>query len=227
MQASSSGDGVSFFAVAPFPGTAGSGGQVPTYLSVRPLGGEEWLTEGLLPEAAPGSDEQVIGLTEDLARTILLAEEPLLAPGAELDARNAYVEDNATGSYRLLAPNIGSEELSFADATPGGARILFETKAELTPQMWRRRPEFTNLYEWNEAKPPGERVSLAGVLPTGEAPNGGSVAGSGWTRGAEIQLHLRPEGSADEFYTQDTISENGSRVFFSDVETGIVYHART
>ena len=108
VQASSSGDGVSFFAVAPFPGTAGSGGQVPTYLSVRPLGGEEWLTEGLLPEAAPGSHEQVIGLTEDLAGTILFAEEPLLAPGAELDTRNAYVEDNATGSYQLLAPNIGS-----------------------------------------------------------------------------------------------------------------------
>ena len=32
VQASPSGEGVSFFAVAPFPGTAGSGGQVPTYL---------------------------------------------------------------------------------------------------------------------------------------------------------------------------------------------------
>jgi hypothetical protein len=80
-------------------------------------------------------------------------------------------------------------------------------------------PGVTNLYEWNEAKPLGERVSLAGVLPNNEAPNGGSAAGPGGLAIAPKE----PGGSTSEFYTQNTISEDGARVFFSDVETGIVY----
>jgi hypothetical protein len=228
VQAAPSGDGVSFFAVAPFPGTAGSGGQVPTYLGVRSLGGDEWLTEGLLPAADPGSTDQVIGLTEDLARTILLAEEPPLVPGEPPhgpETRYAYVEDNATGSYQLLAANIGPGKLSFADATPGGSRILFETKAQLTANAV---PGTYNLYEWNEAKPPGERISLAGVLPDNKAPIGGSVAGPG---GLAVKTAdgLKPGGSTSEFYTQNTISEDGARIFFTEAfaETepgkGIVY----
>ena len=222
VQASPFGDSMSFFSIAPFPGIAGSGGQVPTYLSVYAPGGDEWLTEGLLPEAAPGSDEQVIGLTEDLAKTILLAEEPLLAPGAELGTRNAYVEDNATGSYQLLASNVGSEKLSFTDATPGDSHILFETKADLHTTNVAPAPGVTNLYEWNEAKPLGERVSLAGVLPDKEAPKGGSVAGPGGLAVKTLDGR-EPGGSTSEFYTQNTVSENGSRVFFTDVETGIIY----
>ena len=116
----------------------------------------------------------------------------------------------------------GLEKLSFADATPGGARILFETKADLHPTNVAPAPGVTNLYEWNAAKPPGERVSLAGVLPTGEAPNGGSVAGPGGPAAPKYSS-TTPGGSADDFYTQDTLSKNGSRVFFSDVETGTVY----
>ena len=220
VQASPSGDGVSYFAVAPFPGTAGSAGQVPTYLSVR-SSGDEWLTEGLLPEAGPGSHEQVIGLTEDLARTIVIAEEPPLAPGAGTGpgARNAYVFDDADQSYQLLAANIGSEKLSFAEATPGGGRILFETKAQLATANVAPAPGVTNLYEWNEAKPPGERVSLAGVLPGNEAPRRGSIAGPG---GPAIEPK-NPGGSASEFYTQNTISEDGARIFFTEQEKGVVY----
>lgn len=220
VQASSSGDGVSFFAIAPLPGTMGSAGQVPTYLGVRSPA-DEWLTGGLLPEAAPGAEEQVGGLTEDLAKTILLAEESPLTSGAVLGqgARNAYVLDNAGKSYQLLAPSIGFEKLSFTDATPGGSRILFETKAQLTANA---APGAYNLYEWDEARPPKERISLAGVLSTGIAPQGGSVAGPG---GPAINP-LQPGGSASEFYTQNTISEDGARIFFteaSSVGQGIVY----
>lgn len=218
VQASSSGDGVTFFAVAPFPGTAGSGGQAPTYLSVRSPD-DQWLTAGLLPTAAAGSDDQVVGLSEDLADTLLLAEEPPLVPGAEPGTRNAYVEDNAGSSYQLLASSIGFGKFSFADATPGGSRILFETKAQLTKNA---APGVYNLYEWNEAKPPGERVSLAGVLPGGEAPNGGTVAGPGGPAVPEYSSST-PGGSTDKFYTQNTISEDGSRIFFSDAGTGTVY----
>jgi len=218
VQASPSGAGVSFFSVAPFPGTAGSGGQVPTYLSARAPVGDDWLTEGLLPAADPGSHEQVIGLTEDLTSTILFAEEPVLVPGAEPGARNAYVEENGTGAYQLLAANIGYETFSFVDATPGGTRILFEATAGLPTANVAPASGVVNLYEWNEARPLGKRVSLAGVLPNNEAPKSGSVAGPGGPALGGVT-----GGATGQFYTQNTISEDGARVFFSDLETGIIY----
>ena len=167
-------------------------------------------------------------MTEDLTKSIVLAEEPPLVPGEPPhgpETRYAYVEDNATGSYQLLAANIGSAKLSFADATPGGSRILFETKAQLTANAV---PGTYNLYEWNEAKPPGERISLAGILPNGKAPIGGSVAGPG---GLAVKTAdgLKPGGSTSELYTQNTISADGARIFFTEAfaETepgkGIVY----
>ncbi len=218
VQGSPTGDGVSFFAVTPFPGTPGAP-QIPTYLGARPLDGDEWSTEGLLPEADPGqSGDGVIGLTEDLTKTILRAEEPLgsLVLGAIPGTPNAYVRDNATATYQLLAPNIGVEKLSFADATPGGTRVLFETKAQLTADA---TPGVSNLYEWDEAKSPGERLGLVGVLSSGKAPEGGSVAGPGGPA-----LPLKPGGSASAFYTQNTISENGDRIFFTEASgQGVVY----
>src|SRR5580700_1980923 len=218
VQGSPAGDDVSFFADTPFLGTPGAP-QIPTYLGVRSIGGNEWSTEGLLPEADPGqSGDGVIGLTEDLAKTILRAEEPLgsIVLGAMPGTPNAYVRDNATATYQLLAPNIGFEKLSFADATPGGTRILFETKAQLTADA---TPGVSNLYEWDEAKSPGERLGLVGVLSSGKAPEGGSVAGPGGPA-----LPLKPGGSASGFYTQNTISEDGARIFFTEASgQGIIY----
>jgi hypothetical protein len=206
VQAAPSGGAVTFFSVASFRETAGFAKQLPTYLGTR-SSGDEWVTDGVVPPAFAGSDGQVIGLSEDLARTILLAEE-------SSGGRNAYIVDDATGSYRLLAGGLPlGASLSFADATPGGSRVLFETKAQLTENAV---PNAYNLYEWSEAT--GE-VSLAGVLAGGEAPAGGSVAGPGGPAVAP----KAPGGSTMEFYTQHTISEDGSRIFFTASGSGVIY----
>ena len=63
-----------------------------------------------------------------------------------------------------------------------------------------------------------EELSLAGILPDGEAPNGGSVAGPGGPA-----LGRLTGGATGKFYTQNTISADGSRMFFSDVGTGQIY----
>lgn len=68
-------------------------------------------------------------------------------------------------------------------------------------------------------KPPGQELSLAGVLPDGKAPAGGSVAGPGGPALGEETIG----GAAGDFYTQDTISADGSRAFFSDAGTGRIY----
>jgi hypothetical protein len=219
-QASPSGGAVSFFSTAPFPGSPGAAVEPPTYLGIRAAAGEEWSLLGLLPPAAPGTHEsRIVGLTEDLSRTILRSEEPSLAPGAATGPAtvNDYVRDNATGAYQLLAPNVGYETLVFDGATPGGARVLFETNANLATTNVAPAAGAPNLYEWDEAKPLGQRVSLAGVLPGGEAPASGSVAGAG---GPIVGL-ANSEG--EHFYTQHTISEDGARIFFSDHGTGLIY----
>jgi hypothetical protein len=210
VQSSPSGEGVTFLSVVPFPGVPGAA-EYPTYLATR--GGAEWSTQGLLPESDPGTSTQVLGLTEDLAYTLVAATEPLLAPGAT-PGPNYYVHDNLTGGYQLLAP--GPAELHLAGATSDDSRIFFEDEAQLLPSA---APRVVNLYEWS-----GGRLSLVGVLPNGSAPAGGSVAGPGGpalgSGSGEGQL---PGGATSGFYTQNTISTGGSRVFFSDVGTGQIY----
>ncbi len=209
VQASPSGDGVTFYSRSPFPGIAGSS-DFPTYLSAR--GGDGWSTQGLEPATDPGSFADVGGLTEDLSETIAYANEPPLAPGATPGAVNFYIADNATGAYRLLAHGPGN--LRFADASSDDSKILFEdTAEELVPGV-RDVLGVPYLYEWDNGQ-----ITPVGVLPDGSAPAEGAAAGPGGP--------LTGNGASREehglFYTQDTISEDGSRVFFSDIGTGRIY----
>jgi hypothetical protein len=214
VQSSASGDGVTFFSGAPFPGVL-SATSIPLYLSTRADG--EWSTQGLVPSTIPRSLSQqgnasVLSLTEDLSEAIVNTEPGL--EGGMASGGYSYLRDNATGSFWLLAPGAAR----FADATMNDSRIIFEDTAnELVPGV-RDETGIPYLYEWNASRPPGQELSLAGVLPNGEAPMDGSVAGPG---GPALGRHTG--GSTGEFYTQDTISADGSRIFFSDVGTGQIY----
>jgi hypothetical protein len=211
VQSAPSGEGVTFFSIAPFPGVLNAV-SIPTYLSIRGTG--EWSTQGLAPPtnqatAGGGSEEGLTkGLTEDLSAALALVEPGLeagLAPGPY-----SYLRDNATGAFRLLGPGTAM----FADAT-ADSRILFESHEQLLSTA---APNVVNLYEWDGSRPPGQELSLAGILPDGKAPTGGSFAGPGGPA-----LGGATGGATGEFYTQDTISADGSRVFFSDGGTGQIY----
>jgi hypothetical protein len=216
VQSSPSGDGVTFFSAAPFPGVLSATGP-SLYFGTR--AGGEWSTEGLVPPTIPRSlpghgSASVLGLTEDLSQAIVNVEPGLeagLAPG-----RYSYLRDSTTGAFRLLGPGIAT----FADATADDAHVLFEdtSSAELVPGV-RDEQGVPYLYEWDESKPPGEQLSLVGVLPAGEAPAEGAVAGPGGPALGEEVVG----GAAGRFYTQNTISADGSRVFFSDAGTGQIY----
>jgi hypothetical protein len=214
VQSSPSGDGVTFFSDAPFPGVL-SATSIPLYLSTRADG--EWSTQGLVPPTIPRSlpghgSASVLSLTEDLSEAIVNTEPGLeggMAPGGY-----SYLRDNATGSFRLLAPGVAR----LADATSNDSRIIFEdTTEEVVPGV-RDETGVPYLYEWNASKPSGQELSLAGVLQKGEVPIGGAVAGPGGPA-----LGRRTGGATGEFYTQNTISEDGSRIFFSDAGTGQIY----
>lgn len=211
VQSSPSGDGVTFFSIAPFPGVWSATGP-SLYLSTRT--GGEWSTQGLVPPTVPRSQPghgsaSVLSLTEDLSAAIVNIEPGLeagMAPG-----RYSYLRDNTTGAFRLLVPGVAR----FADATAGDSRVIFESREQLLPTA---APNVVNLYEWDGSRPPGQELSLAGVLPDGKAPTGGSFAGPGGPA-----LGGGKGGATGEFYTQDTISADGSRVFFSDAGTGRIY----
>ena len=127
-----------------------------------------------------------------------------MAPG-----RYSYLRDSATGSFRLLGPGIAT----FADASADDSRIIFESGERLLPNA---TPSVVNLYEWVDGQ-----LSVVGILPAsegGKAPVRGSVAGPGGPA-----LGGRTGGATGRFYTQNTISADGSRVFFSDAGTGRIY----
>ena len=212
MQSSPSGDGVTFFSAAPFPGVLSATGH-SLYLSTRAVG--EWSTQGLVPPTVSRSQPEhgsasVLSLSEDLAEAIVNTEPGLeagMAPG-----RYSYLRDSASGAFRLLAPGIAT----FADATADDSRIIFEVTLNSSCRSCAQ--DVVNLYEWDGGRPPGQELSLAGVLPDGKAPVDGSVAGPGGPA-----LGGAMGGATGEFYTQDTISADGSRIFFSDAGTGRIY----
>jgi hypothetical protein len=209
VQSSPSGDGVTFFSDAPFPGVLSATGP-SLYLSTS--AGGEWSTQGLVPPTIPRSlpghgSASVLSLTEDLSETIALVEPGLeagLAPG-----RYCYLRNNATGAFQLLGPGIAT----FADATADDSRIIFESSERLLPAA---SPGVVNLYEWTDGQ-----LSVVGILPAsegGEAPLEGSVAGPGGPALGGVR-----GGATGKFYTQDTISADGARIFFSDAGTGRIY----
>jgi hypothetical protein len=237
-EASPSGEGVVYFSLLPFSGVEGAA-DFPTYLSSFAAGG--WSTQGLLPPSNPTSITGVLGLTEDLHYAIvevgsagpLLGETSIQGEEGTVEApvpgdRNSYIRNNATGEYRLLAPG---GHVFFDGSSLDDSAILFEDRAKLTKQATSFRfpnpgeeyEKGTNLYEWKNGV-----VTLAGVLPNKEAPAEGSVAGAGGNAVTEEDYEVqypreRPGGATSSIDTQNTISENGSRVFFTDVETGQIY----
>lgn len=220
MLASASGSAFAFFSFEPFPVAVGTSRYTTDYLSTRASSPAAWLTQGVQAPIEPvvGEPNEVAGFTEDLAKTIIQVAGPPLGPSGVI---NAYVRDNATGSYQLLAPNVGNASILFTGASRDDSRVLFETEDRLLPAAAAGK---TNLYEWDEAKSEGERLSLAGVLldaecaalsePSGCAPPNGSGAGPG---GGEHQ------GAAGQGYLQNTISEDGSKVFFTAHPSGHIY----
>jgi hypothetical protein len=215
VQSAPSGDGVTFFSDAPFPGVLSATGP-SLYLGARADG--EWSTQGLVPPTIPRSlpghgSASVLSLTEDLSQAIVNIEPGLeagLAPG-----RYSYLRDNATGTFQLLGPGIAT----FADATADHSRIIFESSEQLLPEA---APNVVNLYDWDGSKPAGKQLRVVGILPAsegGQAPTEGSVAGPGGPALGEEVVG----GATGKFYTQDTISADGSRLFFSDPGTGRIY----
>jgi hypothetical protein len=200
VQSSSSGTSVTYYSVVPFSGILGSS-EFPSYLSTLEDG--NWATQGLLPLTEPDAEAQVIALTDENTETVINVtreEGLLLAAGAKRDEGNLYLYNNISKEYKLIAA--GLFDVIFAGATSNGVDILFsgimEKERELAGLTDPEKVPY--LFEWDRET---EEVSFVGVVKEGEVPVGGAVAGS-------------YEHEGENTYDQNTISEEGSRIFFSE-----------
>ncbi len=205
VESSPSGDSVSYFSLVPFPGVEGAT-EFSTYLGTRT--DESWKTQGLLPLTEPSAEAVMLGLTNDNNEAVVyVAEEEglLLTPGALAGPGsvfgNLYLRSNISGDYRLIAAGVGAVQL--AGSTPDGSHILFSAIMSTAGQKLQgiADPNFVPyVFEWNRETSEIGVVSEVG----GSAPQEGAVAGSN-------------ENGGENTYSQNSISENGSRVFFSDL----------
>jgi hypothetical protein len=193
-----SGEAVTFDSTAAFPGSEGDTEIYSTYVAMR--GTQGWSVRNAEGISGVGIVEgRVAGVTEDLQLLIVFLKSGL------------YLRDSATGAYRPLALGEGSEtvsEFTLVAAADGDSRIFFESSRRLLAEAPPENINHYNLYEWHEGQ-----LSLIDLLPEaegGKAPGGGAAAG--------------PQGGAvDGLLTKGAVSEDGSRVFFTDAETGRLY----
>ncbi len=217
-----SGEAVTFDSLGPYPlgGEPGEGSPqlFTTYLSAR--GGEAWSTLNVEPAVDPGGLGAVLGVSEDLRYTFVLSNDrpPLAAGAGAIEGRQAvYVYDNATGAYRMLFQAGAGEAASFflVAAADGDTRIFFESRNRLLSAA---PAGVRNLYEWHEGQ-----LSLLDVLRGGAAAAGGAAGGLG--PGAAEEVVELPDHSLGRvsYFVQNAVSEDGSRVAFTDLASGHIY----
>lgn len=215
--ASPDGERVSVRSNGAFDPAVGTGiAGVVTYVATR--GADRWSLRSLMPPQDPSlgaasGGGRAYDFSSDLSTVLLTAFDPPLVPGAPENVANLYLRDIAGDSYQLLTPSVnplpvdlfGQRAPTPADSTPDFGHVIFESLDNLTADA----SGFNyKLYEWDHGT-----LRLAGILPDSACgsppcPAESSVAGM---------------GASYSHYTRDTISEDGSRIFFTDKGTGRLY----
>jgi hypothetical protein len=218
VEASGVGDRVTFLTLGGLA-TSGSNSNVYPYMASRGPGG--WGYDGLLPSTEPGVESRLSGWSDDLS--IVFGSK-----GSEVgtgSGRTLYVRESDTSAFHfgLFNPTESTITLNgFADDT---SHFLFETEGPFLPEA---PAGVNNLYEFDHGT-----VTLPARIPVGSttscddeagpacvlAPNGSYGGPYNWK---DPNLNYFG-GSQGRYYTQNTISSDGSKVFFTAVGTGQLY----
>ena len=224
LQASSSGNRITFYLNGGLPTTGGSSRLAP-FMASRSAAG--WSTDGLLPPTAPGDAAFVVGWSEDLASTIVRGR------GAGGVGSALSLRDSATAAFQVVASSpTGGLEASFAGSAADSSHLIFESQAQLLPGA--PAHQYT-LYELDHGTLflPG-RIPASGTScddaggPACVPVSGSSHAGPyNWFFGGTCEFFGGPlnGGASCGYYTQTTnaISRDGSRIFFTDSDTSRLY----
>ncbi len=196
------GGGISFESQAGIPGAEGSQ-EFSTYLALREEGaGQEprWSTQGLLPNATAGNGAEVQGWTPDFSHVFDSAAFAGVN-WALLDRSSHGGALTQVGPYS--SPNPGYQ---LDGSSLEGSKVFFEASSgfDLDPESPAPASEKLNVYAWSREQPGS--VRLAGVLPNGAVPPGGSVGGGVGSTG-----YLRDDRA---------VSSNGSSFYFTARDPG-------
>jgi hypothetical protein len=178
-----------------------------------------WTTRAIVPPVTTGVGFTTLpayayqAFSPELTVGALIAGDPPLVPGAQRDTVNLYLRNLVEGGYGLLTPpgdmtGFRSYSPHFADASSDFTHVIFESSAVLTPDA---SSGVVNLYEWASGA-----VRLVGVRPDGTVASEGSFAG-------EWEPEPAYRGASGANYTQNTISADGSKIFWTDSSDGQLY----
>jgi hypothetical protein len=210
VEASSAGDRIDFYLLSGLP-TSGGSSNLSAYLASRGAGG--WSSDGLLPATEPSGGivtSGVVGWSEDLSTSLSRASGAL------------YLRDSDTAAFEPV-PGFGSGATSLAGFAADTSHLIFESTAHLLPGAAGE----DSLYELDHGA-----LSLAGRVPAGSATSCDDEAGpaceaapNGSFAGPYNWQENKPGngGALQLYYTQNTISRDGSRVFFTAAGNSQLY----
>lgn len=223
LEASSpAGDRITWLSDSGLPGQQGAS-DFPLQLSSRASGG--WSTQGLLPPSPPGAfNDIVLGWSADLAKVFD-------SIGGSSDQSNVGLTqlDTVTSGFTPMFSGSGdfADSYSLDGASADHSHVIFEDNGgQLTADA---AAGADNLYQWDS----NGTLSLVGRVPASPAtscndttpgpacvtPASGSFAGPyNWQSG-----DTTTGGGTGYYFTQNTISADGSRVFFTAGGTGQLY----
>jgi DNA-binding beta-propeller fold protein YncE len=225
MQSSADGNSVAYIGDPPVSGEGEGtgnigGGEGDQHLAVR--GEHGWAGTDISPRGArPGTFYE--GFSGDLTKGTVVSgfrEQAYLAPDVETACSVIYSRSNVDGAYQALfntADFATCDRPLFVGASADYSHILFESadaKVEGAAEAGGEEGHL-NLYDAF-----GGQLHLVNVLP-GPAPTAdpdasvGSLANEGYILGAG--------GTKPAIDTENAIARDGSRVFWTDLATGIVY----
>ncbi len=221
IRASASGDAVAYVAGAPEVGGSGSAGSGFGNVFLATRGADGWSSSDIMP---PLEDEEVyLGFSDDLSLAVLFDYDvPLTADAAPAPCDVLYTRGTDDGAYDAMftAGDLqgtceDSGETRLAGISADDSSVIFESPLALSHGATQGDPEpreeTENLYD-NVAG----HVYLVNILPNGTPELNA-------TYGGEIGVQEEGEPAPVDHDYADVISTNGSRVVWTDRNTGDLY----
>jgi hypothetical protein len=200
VEASSSGDRVTFELFSGLP-TSGGSSTLSPYIASR--GPEGWSSDSVLPLTEPGEEAYAYGWSGDLSRTLVSTTSNAL-----------FLRDSATAAFEhvLTAERLGTPDVAgFAADT---RHLLFQTHEHLLPEVTGSEAQ---LYDLDHG-----RLSYVGRIPAGEETSCDDEGGPACivSPNATYAGYRSESGGGIPYYvltaaSREQISRDGSRVFFS------------
>ena len=212
LQASPAGNGISYPSfTATGEGTQGAPA-TSQYLSTRSESG--WGTKNITPRSEEGDlRDPVVGLSSDLAKSVLFVREPPLTEDASKIFKNLYLMENSTGDLQVLTPepptpviSVPSAEycLIFGGASANFEKVVFAARGALRPGD--PVGDGFNLYQWSA----GLGLELISRLPgAGKAPATPALGTGFGSMSGDVQCN--PSRKT----LRHAVSADGSRVFWT------------